>query len=271
MGMDMSTRTAVVIGAGRGIGAATAEMLAREGNAVVLADVASDDPRLPYALATPADLEAAGERTRALARDPALVSTAIVDICDQQAVTRLISGTEAEYGGVDVVVVTAGVIAGGVPLWDMPAEQIQAVIDVNLQGAINAACAGIPALLRRPAPRQGRFVAVASAAGSRGMPMIAAYCAAKAGVLGLVRALGAELRGSGITANAVSPGSTDTRILAESARLYALEHSEAFASQQPLGRLINASEVARVIAYLAGPESAAITGADYAVDGGLAI
>ena len=101
----------------------------------------------------------------------------------------------------------------------MPAEQLDAVLDVDLGGPLTAARVGIPALLRRPAPRQGRFLAVASAAATKGLPMLAAYGAAKAGVAGLVRGLAADLAGTGVTANAVCPGSTDTAMLVESARL----------------------------------------------------
>ena len=136
------------------------------------------------------------------------------------------------------MIAVAGVIAGGVPLWEMPVEQEEAVVDANLRSVLVAARVGIPALLRRPEPRAGRFVAVASAAATRGLPMLAAYCAAKAGVTGLVRALAAELRGTHVTANAVTPGSTATPILDESARLYDLESAEAFSDQQPLARLI---------------------------------
>ena len=115
----------------------------------------------------------------------------------------------------------AGVIAGGVPQWEVPAQQEQAVLDVNLGGMLNLARVAFPALLRRPAPRSGRFLAVASAAATRGLPMLAAYCAAKAGVAARP-ALAVELAGTGVTANAVSPGSTATPILDESARLYGL-------------------------------------------------
>lgn len=267
----MSGRTTIVIGAARGIGAATAELLAQRGDAVVLADRASDDPRLPYPLATREDLDRAAERARARAPDRSTISTAVVDVGDSEGLEQVVRETEARHGGIDAVVVTAGVIAGGVPLWEMPPDSLQAVLEVNLRGTMNAARVGIPALLRRPSPREGRFVAVGSAAGHGGMPMISAYGAAKAGVIGLIRGLATELRGTGVTANSVSPGSTDTPILAESARLYSLERSDVFAGQQPIERLIDPAEVARVIAYLAGPDSGAITGSDYLVDGGLAI
>ena len=135
---------------------------------------------------------------------------------------------------------------------------------------MTAARVGIPALLRRPEPRDGRFLAVASAAATRGLPMLAAYCAAKAGVAGFIRALAVELGDSGITANAVSPGSTRTPILEESARLYGIE-AEAFAAQQPLGRLIEPEEVAALLVWLAGPQSRGATGGIYPLDGGLAL
>jgi NAD(P)-dependent dehydrogenase (short-subunit alcohol dehydrogenase family) len=90
-------------------------------------------------------------------------------------------------------------------------------------------------------------------------------------VVGLIRGLAAELRGTGITANSVSPGSTDTAILAESARLYELPGAEAFAAQQPIERLIDPAEVAALIAWLAGPDSGAVTGTDHAIDGGLSV
>jgi NAD(P)-dependent dehydrogenase (short-subunit alcohol dehydrogenase family) len=90
-------------------------------------------------------------------------------------------------------------------------------------------------------------------------------------VAGFVRALAAELGGTGVTANAVSPGSTSTPILDESARLYGLPTAEAFAAQQPLGRLLAPAEVAAVIAFLAGDGASAMTGAIVPVDGGLAL
>ena len=170
-----------------------------------------------------------------------------------------------------MIVAAAGVIAGGVPAWELDAEQQAAVLEVNLGGVLTAARVGVPALLKRPEPREGRFIAVASTAATRGLPMLAAYCAAKAGVVGFVRALAVELGGTGVTANAVSPGSTRTAILDESARLYGLESAEAFAAQQPLGRLLEPEEVAALIALPRERPRAARRPAGLPVDGGLSL
>jgi NAD(P)-dependent dehydrogenase (short-subunit alcohol dehydrogenase family) len=153
----------------------------------------------------------------------------------------------------------------------VPADQERAVLEIDLGGVLNLARAAVPALLRRPEPRSGRFLAVASAAATRGLPLLAAYCAAKAGVAGLIRALGVELGGTGVTANAVSPGSTATAMLDESARLYALTGAADFARQQPGGRLLDPEEIAALLAFLAGPGSSAMTGAVVPIDGGLAL
>jgi SDR family mycofactocin-dependent oxidoreductase len=257
------SRVVLVTGAARGIGAATVHALAADGWTVLAFDRASSDPRLPYAMGSRDELDAAA----ALAGATPFVGDA-ASAGDMAAATAF---CEQEFGGIDAVVTAAGVIAGGVPLWEVPIEQEQAVLEVDLAAVLVAARVAIPALLRRPEPREGRFVAVASAAATRGLPMLAAYCAAKAGVTGLIRALASELRGTGVTANAVSPGSTATSILDESARLYDLESAEAFADQQPLNRLIDPTEVAAAICWLLSPASSAVTGIAMPVDGGLAL
>lgn len=257
------TRTALVTGAARGIGAATVAALAADGWSVLAVDRCADDPRLPYPLGTEEELHAVAAATGA--------EPFVADAADPIAMDAAVERAEASFGGLDAMVAVAGVIAGGVPLWEVPPEQEAAVLETDLHAVLVAARVGVPALLRRPEPRAGRFIAVSSTAATRGLPMLAAYCAAKAGVEGLVRALAVELGGSGITANAVSPGSTGTRILDESARLYALESAEAFSEQQPLGRLLQPEEVAAAIGWLAEPSRGAITGISMPVDGGLAL
>ncbi|MGC8464044.1 MAG: mycofactocin-coupled SDR family oxidoreductase [Acidimicrobiales bacterium] len=258
-------QVAVVTGAARGIGAATVRALDAAGWAVVAVDRASPDVRLPYAMATPDDLDAvvAGTSDRVIG--------VVADAADEQAMAAAVARAEADFGGLDAMVAVAGVIAGGSPLWKLPAAELAAVLEVDLLGPIVAARVGIPALLRRPEPRHGRYLAVASAAATRGLPLLSAYGAAKAGVTGLVRGLAAELGGTGVTANAVSPGSTATAMLQESARLYGLEDTGQFGTQQPLGRLLDPEEVAAVLVWLAGPTTGALTGAVIPVDGGLAL
>ena len=177
-------RVCAIIGGARGIGAATAHALACRGDAVLVVDRAADDPHLPYSLATKDDLDCTVRSARAAAPDPALVAGVIADATDEAAMRTVLTNLAERHGGLDAVIVTAGVIAGGVPLWEMPAGELHAVLDVDLAAVIAIARAAIPIMLERPAPRHGRFVAVASTAASRGLPMLTAYGAAKAGVVG---------------------------------------------------------------------------------------
>jgi len=258
-------RVALVTGAARGIGAATVRALADRGWSVVAVDRGADDPRLPYRLGTEAELHAvaagAADRIRAV----------VADVTDEAGLAAAVGVAEEAFGGLDAAVAVAGVIAGGRPLWEMPREQVDAVLDVDLGGVLTLARVAVPALLRRPEPRQGRFLAVASAGATRGLPLLAAYCAAKAGVTGLIRALAVELGDTGVTANAISPGSTETAMLTESARLYGLGSARDFAATQPVRRLLAAGEIAAALVWLAGEDSSAVTGATLAVDGGLAL
>lgn len=269
--MTNGGRVALVTGAARGIGAATVRKLAADGWSVLAVDKAGDDPAVPYPLGSEAELAAVVAEAGELAGEAAAVAPFAADVRDAAALAVAVAHAESRWGGLDAAIACAGVIAGGVPHWEVPPAREQAVIDTDLGGVLNLARATIPALLRRPEPRSGRFLAVASAAATRGLPMLAAYCAAKAGVAGLVRALAVELGPTGITANAVSPGSTATAMLDESARLYGLAGAADFARTQPSGRLVEPAEVAAVLAFLAGPASSAMTGAVVPVDGGLAL
>jgi SDR family mycofactocin-dependent oxidoreductase len=257
------TRVALVTGAARGIGAALIRRLVNEGWSVVAVDACADDPALPYPLARTEDLDA----LRSL---PGVV-VSVADVRDVDALAAAVGLAESSYGGLDAAFAVAGVIAGGAPHWQSSLAAEQVVLDVDLGGVLNLARVAVPALLRRPLPRSGRFVAVASSAAVSGLPRLAAYCAAKAGVAGFVRGLAADLRGTGVTANAVAPGSTDTAMLAESARLYELGSVADFAAQQPVERLLTPDEVAAALAWLAGEETGGITGALLPVDGGLSL
>jgi SDR family mycofactocin-dependent oxidoreductase len=269
--MSSSGRVALVTGAARGIGAATVRALAADGWCVIAVDRAGDDPAIPYQLASVSDLTAVVAEAAEICGAGSRTAAFTADVRDARALDAAVAEAESRWGGLDAAIGCAGVIAGGREQWNVPQDQEQAVLDVDLGGILNLARAAIPALLRRPAPRTGRFLAVASAAATRGLPMLAAYCAAKAGVAGLIRALAVELGPTGVTANAVSPGSTATAMLDESARLYGLAGPADFSGTQPGGRLLDPAEVAAVLAFLASPASSGMTGAIVAVDGGLAL
>lgn len=264
-------RSAVVTGAARGIGAAAVMRLAEAGFCVLAVDIADDIEALDYPLAKPDQLDGVAKLATERFGGSVSIEPFVADVREDAAIAAAIREAERLFGGVDVAVAAAGVVAGGAPMWDMPVAAERAVLDVNLVGALNLARHAVPAMLRRPRPRQGRFIAISSAAAHRGLPLMAAYCASKAGVAGLVRALAVELGASGITANAISPGSTNTSILTASAALYSLDSAEAFAGQQPIQRLLDADEIAMAIAYVASHAGSGITGANLPVDGGLSL
>jgi SDR family mycofactocin-dependent oxidoreductase len=257
------TQVALVTGAARGIGAATVDALVATGWHVVAVDRCRDVDGVPYAMATPADLDAL------VARHPGRVLGLVGDARSAQDMALAVETAVAQFGSVDAAVACAGVIAGGTALWDTPDDVYDAVLSVNLDGVRRLFSAVVPALLEAPQPRQGRLVAVASAASNVGLLHLAAYSAAKHAVIGLVRGLAADLGPSGITANAVCPGSTRTAMLEASAAIYDLDDVEAFAAHQPIGRLLEPAEPAALIAWLCSDAASGVTGAALAVDGGM--
>lgn len=263
---QIATRpVAVVTGAGRGIGAATAGRLAAAGWNLVLVDAVTDDPALGYPLARPEDLKATAEACGG----PDRVVTAVADVRDQVGLDGAVRAGLERLGRIDAAVAAAGCIAGGPDGWDTSDEVWSAMVGVNLEGVWRLARAAVPAMLSRPAPRSGRFVAVASAGGLVGLPKLAAYCAAKAGVIGLVRALAAELGPHGITANSVAPGSTKTAMLDASAAVYGLSGTDEFAAHHLIPRLLDPEEPAALIAWLCSDEAGGLTGACIPVDAGM--
>lgn len=260
--MDDEPRTAVVTGAGRGIGAAIVEQLARDGWNVVAADVCCDVPGVNYPLATREQLEALAQRW------PGSVRAVVADVRDEDAVRDAVTEAETTFGGLDAAVAAAAVMAGGTPLWETPGVEWDALFEVGVRGVANLASAAVPAMLRRPPPRSGRFVALASAAAHRGLYHLAAYNAAKHAVVGMIRGLATDLRATGITATAVSPGSTRTDMLAATAALYDLTSAEDFSAHQLVERLLEPGEVAATVCWLCSEASSAITGTVVHADGG---
>lgn len=257
------SRAAVVTGAARGIGAAVVEALVSSGFSVVAVDRCEDVEGIDYPMATRAELDALA------AHHQGRVVPLVGDARSALDMAAAVEAATERFGGLDAAVAAAGAIAGGGPMWEASDALHDAVLSVNLEGVRRLFAAAVPALLARPTPREGRLVAVASAAGLVGLRHLADYCAAKHAVVGLVRGIACDLAGSGITANAVCPGSTRTAMLEASAGLYGLEAAEDFAGHQLLGRVLEPREPAAMCAWLCTPEASGVTGAVLAVDGGM--
>ena len=258
----MTPRVAVVTGAARGIGAAVVRQLAGEDWRVVAVDICEDIPGLGYSLASKEEL-------LTLARQfPHEVREVVADVRDPNALAEAAEIAHDEFGGLDAAVAAAAVIAGGHPLWESSDEEWRLQLDIGVLGVANLARAAIPVMLRSQRPRSGRFVALASAAGHRGLWHAAGYNATKHAVVGLIRGLAHDLRGTGITATAVSPGSTRTSLLDASAALYDLADVEEFSRYHLTEQLLRPEEVAEVVCWLCGRGASSITGTVVHADGG---
>ncbi|MEP9362706.1 mycofactocin-coupled SDR family oxidoreductase [Nocardioides sp. CN2-186] len=236
-------RVALVTGAAGGIGSATVTRLVEQGYAVV-----------------GVDLEPAAESDA--------VAHVVGDVRDRAVLQEAADLALERWGRLDAAVAAAAVIRGGQPLWQTPPADLDELWQSDVIGVWNTAAVVVPHLLAQPDPSGCRFVAVASAAGSHGLFHLAAYNTVKHAVVGLVKGLAADLVGTGVTAVAVSPGSTRTPMLDATAALYGLDDVDELASHQLLRRVLEPAEVAATIAFCCSVEGAALNGGVVHADGG---
>jgi SDR family mycofactocin-dependent oxidoreductase len=264
MTVEPLDRVALVTGAARGIGAATVRALCDEGYGVVAVDGCggTDDGDLGYPLAEPAQLLGLADLY------PDRVIPVVADVRDRDGLAAAAATAIERLGRLDVAVAAAAVIAGGQPLWETPEPRLRRLLEVDVVGVWNTAAVTVPHMLGGPAPSGCRFVAIASAAGTRGLFGLTGYTAAKHAVVGLVRGLAEDLAGTGVTAVAVAPGSTRTDMLTATARLYGLDDVDTFTRSALIRRLLDPDEVAATIAFCCSREAAALNGSVVSADGG---
>jgi 3-oxoacyl-[acyl-carrier protein] reductase len=243
--MPPSIRTALVTGAARGIGLAIATRLAGDGLRVAL-------------------LDRDGERLEAAARSVGGGVRALVgDVTQTKDVDGAIARVEREWGRLDVLVNNAGITGRSFPIWELADEDWQRVIDVDLTSVFLCCRAAVKVMLRQGS---GRIINIASIAGKEGNPTLVPYSTAKAGVIGLTKALAKEVATRGILVNAVAPAVIGTELLEQ------MEQStvDLLISKIPMGRVGRPDEVAALVAWLASDQCTFSTGAVYDLSGGRA-
>ena len=246
----MAGKSVIVTGGGSGIGAATARLLARQGWRVTVAD---------------RDVAGGTATTDAIVAEGGTAQFVATDVAEEDSVRALVAQAVAAYGHLDAAINSAGVGQRGQPIWELDAAAWDRGLDINLRGMFLCLKHQIAAMLPQGA---GAIVAVSSAAATKGLISSADYCAAKAGVTGLVRAAAVDCAPRGIRVNALLPGATMTPLAERSS---AETPGLAGTLRVPVERMASPEEIAGTAAWMISDAASYVTGASIAADGGLSI
>lgn len=231
---------AVITGAGSGIGLAVARRLTSEGALVSGWDISEPS------------LDAAGS---------VLAHRVLMDQADEKAVAAATESTLHEFGGIDVLVVSAGITGPNLTLAEYPVDEWRRVMEVNVNGTFYVNRAIVPHMVQKG---YGRIVNVASVAGKEGNPNASAYSASKAAVIALTKSLAKELTRTGVCVNSIAPAAVKTPIFGQMTEA----HIKFMLSKIPLGRFGTVDEIAAMIAWMASGECSFTTGAVFDCSGG---
>jgi 3-oxoacyl-[acyl-carrier protein] reductase len=246
--VSLNERVAIVTGAAKGIGAAIAERLAREGATVAIADV---------------DEAGAGRESDRITAAGGQAFALRVDVSDPTSTRAMVETVVERAGRLDILVNNAGINGPTVPVVEVSVEEWRRVLSIDLDGVFYCCKFAAPHLVRRG---YGRIVNIASIAGKEGNPNHSPYSTAKAGVIGFTKSLGKELATTGVLVNCVAPALIDTDLT----RGVSKEMVRYLVGRVPMGRMGQAQEVAALVAWLCSPECSFNTGAVFDLSGGRA-
>lgn len=242
---DLHDQTAIVTGAGQGIGEVIARRLAQAGSRIAVADL---------------NYERAGAVAESIGRAAFAVQ---VDVTDAHSVERALQDILRRAGHVEILVNNAGYAGRAAPISEQTDEDWQKAIAINLTGVFNWCRGIVPHMQER---RYGRIVNIASIAGKEGNPRMIPYSATKAGVIALTKSLGKELATEGICVNSVAPAVVQTKMLEQ----LTPQQVSYMTDKIPMGRTCTPEEVAAVVHFLSSRDCSFVTGQCYDVSGGRA-